>query len=75
VNARLSYSETNDIEKNGNFSSDFSPQHWNASHEQAWKVNLGRGDDNRWLTGARSDDWFTGLSPKSCPGKHVHDFI
>ncbi len=39
------------------------------SHEEAWMVNLGRGDNNEWLTGPRdADEWFTGKQPKICPG-------
>lgn len=40
------------------------------SHEEAWMVNLGRGDNNEWLLGPRdSDEWFTGLKPTLCPGE------
>lgn len=38
------------------------------SYQEAWMVNLGRGDD-AWLPGPRSADWFTGLHPTVCPGK------
>ncbi|CAB9522563.1 Hercynine oxygenase [Seminavis robusta] len=38
------------------------------SHEEAWMINLGRGDDNEWLTGPREDEWFTGIHPRDCPG-------
>jgi hypothetical protein len=39
------------------------------SHEEAWMVNLGRGDNNEWLLGPRDpDEWFTGLKPTLCPG-------
>ena len=39
---------------------------------EAWMINLGRGDNNRWLLGPRDpDEWFTGLKPSSCPGKFV----
>jgi hypothetical protein len=74
ANDRLVFSENNDIATSESALSDFSPQNWNSSQEHAWKVNLGRGSNNKWLTGARSDDWFTGLSPKSCPGKHAVNF-
>jgi len=37
------------------------------SHQEAWMVNLGRGDDD-WLTGSRPDEWYTGLKPSVCPG-------
>jgi hypothetical protein len=40
-----------------------------TSHEEAWMVNLGRGNDNEWLTGPRPVEWFTGLEPTKCPGK------
>ncbi len=40
------------------------------SHEEAWMLNLGRGDNNEWLLGPRDpDEWFTGLKPTSCPGE------
>lgn len=39
------------------------------THEEAWMINLGRGNDNEWLTGTRPDDWFTGVAPSKCPGK------
>jgi hypothetical protein len=39
------------------------------SHEEAWMVNLGRGNENEWLTGPRPEEWFTGLAPCKCPGK------
>lgn len=39
------------------------------SHEEAWMINLGRGNENEWLTGPRSEEWFTGLAPSKCPGK------
>lgn len=38
------------------------------SVQEAWMVNLGRGD-NEWLTGPRGRDWFTGKAPDVCPGK------
>jgi hypothetical protein len=40
-----------------------------SSHEEAWMINLGRNGDNEWLTGTRTEDWFTGLSPRRCPGE------
>lgn len=40
------------------------------THEEAWMVNLGRGNDNEWLTGPRPEEWFTGLAPSKCPGKN-----
>ena len=39
-----------------------------ASHEEAWMINLGRGNDNEWLTGPREDAWYTGVHPRDCPG-------
>jgi hypothetical protein len=39
------------------------------SHEESWMINLGRGNVNAWLTGVRSDEWFTGVIPSKCPGK------
>lgn len=36
--------------------------------DEAWRINLGRGNVNRWLSGPRSDDWFTGVPPSRCPG-------
>ena len=41
----------------------------NRSHEEGWMINLGRGNDNEWLTGPRPQEWFTGLPPSMCPGK------
>ena len=38
------------------------------SHEEAWMINLGRNNDNVWLTGAREDAWYTGVHPRDCPG-------
>lgn len=35
---------------------------------EAWMVNLGRGDE-KWLTGPRGGDWFTGKAPDVCPGE------
>ena len=40
-----------------------------TSHQEAWMINLGRANDNEWLTGPRSEDWYTGLPPSKCPGK------
>lgn len=32
-------------------------------------INLGRDDNNAWLTGPRNvDEWYTGLKPSACPG-------
>jgi len=37
--------------------------------EDEWKDNLGRNDDNEWLTGPRDEDmWYTGVKPSNCPG-------
>jgi len=44
------------------------------SHEEAWMINLGRGKENAWLTGPRSDEWFTGVVPANCPGKWSNHF-
>ena len=33
-----------------------------------WMVNLGR-EDESWLIGPRSREWFTGLEPSMCPGE------
>ena len=41
-----------------------------ASHEEAWMINLGRGNDNEWLTGPREDTWYTGIHPRDCPGTY-----
>lgn len=41
------------------------------SHEEAWMINLGRRRENAWLTGPRSDEWFTGVVPSKCPGKSI----
>lgn len=43
----------------------------NNSHAESWMINLGRGTNNQWLTGPRSEDWFTGLPPSQCPGKSL----
>jgi hypothetical protein len=35
------------------------------SHEETWRINLGRDDNNKWLTAPRdADEWFTGKQPK-----------
>jgi Sulfatase-modifying factor enzyme 1 len=40
-----------------------------TSLDDSWRINLGRGDNNAWLTGPRNEDeWFTGLKPSVCPG-------
>ena len=40
-----------------------------VSTKEAWMVNLGRNDDNAWLTGPRNEqEWFTGVPPSQCPG-------
>jgi len=37
---------------------------------EAWMINLGRGDDNDWLSQPRDPkEWFTGKEPRACPGK------
>lgn len=46
-----------------------------ASHEEAWMINLGRGNDNEWLTGPREDAWYTGVHPRDCPGTYDVDVI
>jgi len=65
--------------------SDVQEKVWDKSHghaealkvrstfaNEAWMINLGRGDNDRWLLGPRDpDEWFTGLKPSSCPGKLV----
>ena len=39
------------------------------SHDEAWMINLGRGNNDEWLQGPRDEDeWFTGLKPSICPG-------
>ena len=38
------------------------------SVQEAWMVNLGRGDE-KWLTGPRDKEWFTGMAPDTCPGE------
>jgi hypothetical protein len=42
------------------------------TRDEPWMINLERGKDNPWLTGPRSEDWFTGLPPSQCPGKSRH---
>ena len=44
------------------------------SHEENWIINLGRGDDNEWLTGPRAEEWFTGIHPRICPGKYNDNY-
>ena len=40
-----------------------------ASVVEAWAANLGRGNDDAWLNGPRSEDWYTGVPPTQlCPG-------
>lgn len=44
-------------------------QNSSLSLDDSWRINLGRGDNNMWLTGPRDEDeWFTGLKPVICPG-------
>jgi hypothetical protein len=38
------------------------------SRQESWMVNLGR-EDESWLIGPRSGEWFTGLEPSICPGE------
>jgi len=38
------------------------------SHVEAWMINLGRNNDDSWLTGDREDKWWTGVHPRECPG-------
>ncbi len=46
----------------------------NRGHEESWMINLGRSDNNEWLTGPRDpDEWFTGKQPKICPGVDTGD--
>lgn len=52
-----------DVVKNGGGGGDA------LSHEESWTINLGRNDNNEWLTGPRdADEWFTGRQPNICPG-------
>jgi hypothetical protein len=47
-----------------------------AAATESWRINLGRGHDNEWLTGPRpADDWFTGVSPtnRACPGTNNNE--
>ena len=44
--------------------------HVERSRQEAWMVNLGRGDDE-WLSGPRDVDWFTGIEPSACPGEYL----
>ena len=37
--------------------------------DEAWTINLGRGNVNQWLSGPRSEVWFTGMHPSYCPGE------
>lgn len=47
-----------------------------SSHDKGWMVNLGRSDNNEWLTGPRDpDEWFTGKQPKICPGVDAKGII
>jgi hypothetical protein len=40
-----------------------------SSPAETWRINLGRGIDNAWLTGPRNEEWFTGVTPgHGCPG-------
>ena len=45
-----------------NYDKQFSP-------DSAWKRNLGRRNDDAWLTGPRLANWYTGVHPSQCPGK------
>ena len=41
------------------------------SHAEAWMINLGRNDDNIWLSKPRDEKWWTGVHPQNCPGKFL----
>ena len=44
------------------------------TRQEAWMVNLNRGNnDNEWLTGPRSPEWYTGKQPTHCPGSSSVD--
>ena len=44
----------------------------NSSHEDSWTINLGRDTlGNEWLVGDRSEEWFTGVHPRDCPGESM----
>jgi hypothetical protein len=47
-----------------------STQHLPDAAAMAWMVNLGRNNDNEWLTGPRGQEWFTGTHPLECPGMY-----
>jgi hypothetical protein len=48
----------------------------NNTLQEPWMINLGRGNDNAWLTGPRTASWFTGISPADgCPGVDEHGRI
>ena len=39
------------------------------AQQEAWMINLGRDDNDQWLTGPRDpNEWFTGVQPSECPG-------
>ena len=39
------------------------------AQQEAWMINLGRDDNDQWLTGPRDpNEWFTGVQPSDCPG-------
>eukprot|EP00977_Amphora_coffeiformis_P006171 scaffold1328_cov162-Amphora_coffeaeformis.AAC.34 len=40
------------------------------SYVEAWMINIGRNNDNAWLTGDREDKWWTGIHPRQCPGTY-----
>lgn len=44
------------------------------SRQEAWMINLGRDNDNEWLTGPREEEWFTGVHPLDCPGTYQVSF-
>ena len=57
------------LEYDGDDDDTATPYYDERTRQESWMVNLNRGDDNTWLTGPRTDnEWYTGKSPKHCPG-------
>ena len=69
ASARFDYDELYAGRQNGHAAAAAARTSTDTPLDEAWKINLGRLDDNRWLSGPRPEDWFTGMHPKCCPGK------
>jgi len=75
VASTLEYDDDNDTADTNTSYDASSTTDLGRPRQEAWKVNLNRRGDNEWLTGPRSEDWYTGKSPKLCPGVDSHGVL